>query len=164
MMRTRVAAAVFAVLALAAAGCGGGSDQPPTDDAAMDEPAAGGAAMQETATPDRQVIIATPADGDTVEGGDVTVRLEARGFTVVPAGDTTPNSGHHHLFLDRDISPGGEPIPAEEGAIVHMGTGVSEYVFQGVEPGEHRLIAVVGDAAHVPLEPLVTDTVHFVVR
>jgi hypothetical protein len=109
------------------------------------------------------VEIVSPAEGDTVLGPSVTVRLAAFGFAVVPAGDTTANSGHHHLFLDRDLSPAGQPIPVEPGRIAHLGTGASELVFETVESGEHVLIAVVGDHVHVPLEPPLVDTVRFVV-
>jgi hypothetical protein len=111
-----------------------------------------------------QVLILEPGDGDTVLGPAVTVRLQARGLAIVPAGDTTPNSGHHHLFLDRDLTPPGTAIPTEPGYIVHLGTGGDRYTFDSVAPGPHRLIAVVGDAVHVPLQPWVVDTVHFVVR
>lgn len=146
---------LFTALTLTAflAACGGDA---PDDDA---EAPAG-----TPAAPDRAVTIGQPADGDTVQGPDVRVVLEATGFTVTMAGDTTPNSGHHHLFLDADVSEAGEPIPAEEGRIVHMGDGSSEYTFTGVEPGEHRLITVVGDALHVPLQPWLVDTVTFTVR
>lgn len=111
----------------------------------------------------RSVEIVSPADGDTVEGPQVTVQLAAQGFQVVPAGDTTANSGHHHLFLDRDVSAPDQPIPTEQGQIVHMGDGSSSFTFENVQPGEHRLIAVVGDAIHVPVEGL-QDTVNFTVR
>ncbi|HEX9887176.1 MAG TPA: DUF4399 domain-containing protein [Longimicrobiales bacterium] len=145
--------------ALACAGEPAEEEAPPAPEAA---PAASEPA-QEAAAPDRRVVIAYPTEGDTVDGAEITVRLEAVGFQVVPAGDTTSNSGHHHVFLDRDVSEPGVPIPAEEGFIIHMGTGVSELVLP-VSPGEHRLIAVVGDALHVPLRPWVVDTVRFVVR
>jgi hypothetical protein len=45
-----------------------------------------------------------------------------------------------------------------------MGDGSSTYSFTEVEPGEHRVIAVVADGVHVPLQPWVVDTVHVVVR
>jgi len=112
----------------------------------------------------RRVEILSPQEGETVPGPEVTVRLEAHDFTVVRAGDMTPNSGHHHVFLDRDLSPLGAPIPAETGRIVHLGDGSSEVVLAGVPPGPHVLITMVGDATHVPLEPLVVDTVRFEVR
>lgn len=152
------------LLSLSALACGAPADRgasAPAGEAGGENAAA--AANPETVEGPR-VEIAEPADGDTVDGPAVTVRLVAHGFSVVPAGDTTPDSGHHHLFLDRDVTPAGEPIPAEPGHIVHMGDGSDTYTFETVAPGEHRLIAVVGDAVHVPLQPWVVDTVRFVVR
>lgn len=144
------------VCALLVGTCG----EAPDDEGVQMEP------QQEAEAPaptERRVVIARPRDGDTVEGPQVSVELEAHGFRVVEAGDTTPNSGHHHLFLDRDVSPPDEPIPAEEGHIVHMGDGSTTYTFENVEPGSHRLITVVGDAIHVPVSPPLQDTVEFTV-
>jgi hypothetical protein len=45
-----------------------------------------------------------------------------------------------------------------------MGDGSSEYTFEDVAPGEHRLIAVVADGIHIPLNPSVVDTVMFTVN
>jgi hypothetical protein len=112
----------------------------------------------------RRVEIVSPREGEVVTGPDVVVILAAHDFTVVRAGDATPNSGHHHVFLDRDLSPAGAPIPTEAGRIVHLGNGAGEITLQGVPPGRHRLIAMVGDAGHVPLQPLLADTVRFTVR
>ncbi len=110
------------------------------------------------------VTITAPADGATIDGAQVVVQLDVANLIVVPAGDQTPNSGHHHLFLDRDVTPAGEVIPAEAGHIVHMGDGSVTYTFENVAPGEHRLIAVVADHVHIPLQPWVVDTVRFTVR
>jgi hypothetical protein len=45
-----------------------------------------------------------------------------------------------------------------------MGNAASEFRFDSVQPGQHRLIAVVADGVHVPLQPWVVDTVTFTVR
>ena len=90
--------------------------------------------------------------------------LEIGGMQIRPAGDMTPNSGHHHLYLDHDLTDPTQAIPTIPGQVIHMGDGSSEFVFEGVAPGEHRLIAVVGNHSHVPLQPWVVDTVTFVVR
>ena len=45
-----------------------------------------------------------------------------------------------------------------------MGDASSEFTFEDVGPGEHRLIAVVADGFHVPLQPWVIDTATFTVR
>ena len=126
-------------------------------------PEAGGAA-QPTANAMPSVAILTPADGGEVMGPDVGVQLSATGVQIVPAGDMTPGTGHHHLYLDADLTAANVPVPTVPGSIIHMGTGVSEYTFQGVSPGQHRLIAVVADGAHTPLQPWVVDTVTFTVR
>ncbi|NIP59495.1 MAG: DUF4399 domain-containing protein [Gemmatimonadetes bacterium] len=146
------------LLAFGVVACGGETGE--MVEGEEEETAAAGAAA---ASDERRVEIVRPADGDTVEGPAVEVRLAAHGFTVVPAGDTTPNSGHHHIFLDRDVSPPGEPIPTEAGHIMHMGDGSSTFVFDSVASGPHRLITVVGDAIHAPV-PGLRDTVEFTVR
>jgi len=141
------------------------SDGAPPSDAPEDAGAseAPQASAPEAESPAR-VIIQSPASGAEVEGPVVEVTLGVENLTIVPAGEQQPNSGHHHLFLDADVSPAGEPMPAEPGRIVHMGDGSSTYRFENVAPGEHRLIAVIGDWQHVPLVPNVADTVTFTVR
>lgn len=149
---------------LAAAACGGDAD---TGDQSAATPAAAPAPAERPlpeAPPGATVRIVSPAEGEVVEGPSVTVVLEASGVPIVPATDTTTGTGHHHLFLDDDVSAPGEVIPTITGRVVHMGTGVSEFTFEEVAPGEHRLIAVVADWMHIPLMPWVVDTVHFTVR
>ena len=149
-MRVGVAASIFAVA------CGGEQPAPQSESST---PAATAAAQ-----PAMSVTILAPADGATVSGDSVHVRLAASGVRIVPAGDTTSGTGHHHLYLDDDLGQPGVAVPAVPGHIVHLGTGASEYVFTNVPAGPHRLIAVVADGAHVPLQPWVTDTVTFTVR
>jgi hypothetical protein len=112
----------------------------------------------------REVRIVAPTEGAEVMGPDVTVELEVTGIEIVPAGDTASGTGHHHLYLDADLAPMNEPIPSVPGQIIHMGDGSSAYTLEGLEPGEHRVIAVVGDGVHVPVQPPMVDTVRFVVR
>lgn len=163
-MTHRSSFAFLTAAALLVAACGGDAD---TSEGMSEEPA-----MEEEASEmegagamagERSVEITSPTEGSTVEGPSVTVELAANGFQVVEAGDTTANSGHHHIFLDRDVSAADEPIPAEEGYIVHMGDGSTSFTFENVEPGQHTLIAVVGDAYHVPV-PGLQDTIQFTVE
>jgi hypothetical protein len=109
------------------------------------------------------VTIVEPAEGAEIIGRTVTVRLEST-VPILPAGDLTPGSGHHHLYLDADQTPAGAPVPTVPGSIVHMGNAASEFRFDSVAPGTHRLIAVVADGVHVPLQPWVVDTVTFTTR
>jgi hypothetical protein len=134
------------------------------DTGAMEEASSRAEEPEAAPTEAGVVRIVQPEEGAQVEGPDLRVVLEIGGMQIRPAGDMTPNSGHHHLYLDHDLTDPTQPIPAIPGQVIHMGDGSSEFVFEGVAPGEHRLIAVVGDHSHVPLQPWVVDTVTFVVR
>lgn len=110
------------------------------------------------------VTIIEPAHEASVDGPTVRIVLEATGVTIVPAGENQPNSGHHHLLLNADMPPMTEAIPSEEGRYIHLGKGQTEYLLENLQPGEHTVIALVGDFAHVPIDPPVADTVVFAVR
>ena len=143
------------LVALLVAACG---EAPPaeTDEAAMPAPA--------PEAPIGTVSIVAPTEGGQVMGTTVTVRLEVAGFPIVPAGDTTSGTGHHHLYFDADLTAPDSPVPTVPGSIIHMGDGSSEFTFEDITPGEHRIIAVVADGIHNPLQPWVVDTVTFTVN
>lgn len=140
---------------LCALGSLAGCAEAPSPDEGSDDPPA-----RTTA----EVTILEPLDGAQVEGPEVRVVMSASGVRIVPAGDTTPGTGHHHVYLNHDVGMATEPVPAIPNEIVHLGSGVSEVVLEDVPPGEHRLIAVVADGVHLPLQPWVVDTVRFTVR
>ncbi len=143
------------LLTLTVAACGGGDAETEATPEAMPE-----AQPEESAG---TVTIVTPAEGALITGSTVTVQLSSD-VDIRPAGDMTERTGHHHLYLDADLTSPDEPVPTVEGSIVHMGDASSAYTFENVEPGEHRLIAVVADGAHFPLQPWVVDTVTFTVE
>ena len=132
--------------------------------AACAEPPEQDASAADEAPAERSITITAPGEGETVSGPDVTIHLAAEHMEIVPAGDMTPNSGHHHIIVNADLPAMGAPIPAVEGVYIHMGMGQTEYTLTGLEPGEYRIIALVGDHVHVPLDPPVADTVTFVVQ
>jgi hypothetical protein len=109
-----------------------------------------------------RVEIVEPADGSTVTGPEVRVVLRTHGAQVEPADNRrTPNRGHHHLYVNQDLTSADQPIPMGAEGIVHMGDGSTEYVLTDLAPGEHRLIAWFAYGDHVPLEEVSADTVHF---
>lgn len=116
------------------------------------------------ASPAPTVQILSPADADTVLGDSVVVRLAATGVEIVPATEKRPGTGHHHLFVDADVTPADSAIPQGLTGILHLGRAQTEFTLTGLGGGAHRVIAVVADGDHVPLRPLVVDTVRFVVR
>lgn len=111
-----------------------------------------------------RVEITAPADGSTVDGSEVTVTLATHGARVEAADNRqTEGRGHHHIFLDDDVTAPGEPIPPTSETVIHMGDGSEEYTFSDLEPGEHRVIAVFAYGDHVPNAGVAQDTVTFTV-
>ncbi|MDE2661398.1 MAG: DUF4399 domain-containing protein [Gemmatimonadota bacterium] len=146
--------AFVAPLSLAIA-CGGGE---PAEDAEM----AAEPAEEMPAEPAVTVRITQPEEGATV-GPDVLVVMETDGIEIVSITPPVVGTGHHHLYVDVDLTPLSELIPQNDPQIIHMGDGSTEYMLEGLAPGEHRLIAVVANPAHIPLDPPVVDTLHFTV-
>lgn len=110
-----------------------------------------------------RVTIVEPRDGTRAAGPDVAVSLSARGVKIAPAASREPSTAHHHLFLDLDVTPASEKIPAGRTGIIHLGKGDSTFTFRDVAPGSHRIIAILADSAHIPLAPLAADTVNLTV-
>jgi len=110
-----------------------------------------------------KVKIVAPANGATVSG-PVKVILQATGVEIVAATVERPGTGHHHLFVDHDLTPADDTIPRGVTGILHLGRGQTEFVLDSLGPGPHRVIAVVANWKHVPLKPLVVDTVRFTVK
>lgn len=110
------------------------------------------------------VQIVEPVDGAVLTDGSVRVVLQARGVEIAPASDPREGTAHHHLFVDRDVTPLRDTIPAGVLGILHLGRGQTEFVLEELEPGEHRVIALLANHSHVPLEPPAADTVRFTVQ
>jgi hypothetical protein len=94
-------------------------------------------------------------------GKPAVVTLTAQGLDVVKAnGDTSGKTGHFHLFVDRPVSPAGQPIPVAAD-VIH--TAATTVAVPGLAPGEHTITVVAGDGLHVPLSPPVEAKVSFTV-
>jgi hypothetical protein len=104
------------------------------------------------------VRIVEPAEGAVVSGPSVRVVLAADGVEIAPAADLRRGTAHHHLFLDSDVTAPGDTIPAGVTGILHLGRGQTEFTFDSLAPGAHRIIAVLADPWHVPLPNAATDT------
>jgi len=141
------------------------------DGAASGDSAAATPSPAADSRPARRVEILSPANGDTV-GPDFRVALGATGVTIELANNLHEDGrGHHHLFLNADVTgpdvaipPNAPATPPVTAQIVHIGTGASEHTFTGVAPGPHRIIAVIAYGDHKPMAGTATDTVNVVVR
>lgn len=139
-------------IALVVMGCGGGGDTQEAD-----------AGMAEEAAMPATVTITQPADGAEVDAGPVLFVMETEGLEIVEAGNMNPGTGHHHLVVDGDID-WALPIPNDPGVHYHMGLAQTEFTIEDLTPGEHRIISVVADGVHIPLDPPVADTITITVR
>ncbi len=109
----------------------------------------------------RGVSISQPKDGATVSS-PFTVKFEVRGMKVAPAGDETPNSGHHHLLINGDPIPKGEDIPFTRRAL-HLAKAQTE-IEVTLQPGTYKLTAQFGDTGHKSLGPEFAQTITITVR
>jgi len=108
-------------------------------------------------------VIVAPVDGATVQGPDVQVDLGVENITLAAAGMEEPGTGHLHLFINRDLTPVDEVIPAGDG-IVHLGRPQTGHLLEGLAPGVYTIVAVLGDWAHVRIAEARTDTIRIVVQ
>lgn len=101
---------------------------------------------------DARVYIVWPKDGMVIHGGKLWVRMGLRGMGVAPAKVNVPNTGHHHLLVDTELPPLGEPIPSDRNHL-HFGGGQTEARLEDLAPGRHTLQLLFADHQHVPHDP-----------
>lgn len=121
-------------------------------------PSAEGKATVEVAGPSVRATIPAGITG----GQTFNVDVQVQGLTLVKAdGLASGKSGHLHVFIDRDPTPAGQPIPAGDTSIIHSAS--PQIPITGVAAGEHVLWIVAGDGTHSPLAPPVMDKLTFTV-
>ena len=82
----------------------------------------------------------------SVDGNVVSLQANVKGIEIVKAdGDTSGDSGHFHVFIDRDPVDVGEVIPKEPGIVHSAENPIKIY---GLSEGEHTLTIVIGDGTH----------------
>ena len=108
-------------------------------------------AIERTPSPEgARIYFIGISDGDKVSS-PLVVRFGLSGMGVAPAGTQNPNTGHHHLLIDGELSDFSIPIPSDE-THRHFGGGQTE-VSIDLAPGDHTLQLVLADYRHVPHEP-----------
>jgi hypothetical protein len=108
-------------------------------------------AQNKPAPKDALLYFVWPQNGAVIKGG-FWCRFGLRNMGVTHAGDSYPNAGHHHLFVDvnEPLNPK-EPIPSDKSHL-HFGAGQTEARIE-LPPGKHTLQLVLGDADHFPFSP-----------
>lgn len=98
-----------------------------------------------------QVYFIWPQNGTVIHGGKFWVRMGLRNMGVAPKGVDRLHTGHHHLLIDTDLPPMGEPIPSDRNHL-HFGAGETEARVE-LPPGKHTLQLLLGDQDHKPHDP-----------
>lgn len=97
----------------------------------------------EAEPPAKQLSATAPS---SVKGNIVTITIADPIVKIVKAdGDTSGETGHFHVFIDREPVAKGVVIPKEPG-IVHSTD--SPLKLTGLTVGSHKLVLVLGDGAH----------------
>lgn len=86
-------------------------------------------------------------DGATLTS-PVKVTMAVYGKKLLAAGEKVDdkNLGHHHLLIDAEPIPEGQPIPSDEHHL-HFGKGQTETEIK-LAPGQHKLTLQFADGAH----------------
>ncbi len=113
--------------------------------------------LQRTASrPDARVFFVNLRDGAHISS-KFTVKFGVANVDIIPAGETKPNSGHHHLLIDSPLNAVDQPIPNDANHL-HFGRGQTEAEII-LSPGPHTLQLVLGDHDHTPHNPPVVSDV-----
>ncbi|MGH9177467.1 MAG: DUF4399 domain-containing protein [Acidimicrobiales bacterium] len=98
------------------------------------------------------------ATAEDVEAKDpVVIDVEVQGAQLVePNGDTSGTTGHLAVFIDREPTAVGAPVPQELGIVF---TAQDRIVLEDLGGGEHELWVVLVNGAGVPFDPMVADKV-----
>jgi len=98
-------------------------------------------------------------NGDTVTSPFKVVFGLSPNMGVAPSGVEKANVGHHHLLVDKTLSPEEmtQPIMVDE-QHVHFGKGQTETTVT-LPPGKHTLQLMLGDWTHIPFKPPVQSEV-----
>ena len=116
----------------------------------------------EPAPPGARLYIIWPKNGQVIQGGKFWLRMGLKNAGVAPAGIRKEGTGHHHVLIDADLPPPGEPIPNNRNNL-HFGGGQTEARIE-LPPGQHTLQLVLGDADHIPFDPpLVSEKITVIV-
>ncbi|WP_085580979.1 MULTISPECIES: DUF4399 domain-containing protein [unclassified Pseudomonas] len=110
-----------------------------------------------------EVFIVSPEDGATVSQ-TFTVKFGTKDVALAPAGDATPNTGHHHLLIDaKETVPVGAVVPTDAN---HMHFGKAQTFAEiKLAPGQHTLQLELGDKNHMAFDPpIVSEKITITVK
>jgi hypothetical protein len=111
--------------------------------------------------PAQSVAFIEPKDGASVTS-PFKVVFGVTGMAVEPAGEIKPDSGHHHLLINLDAIPAGQPIPVDA-THLHFGKGQTETEIK-LPPGSYKLTMQFANGAHLSYGPAMAATINITVK
>jgi hypothetical protein len=147
---------LLAAVLLTAAACGNDEEeqaQAPSTPAATSPPA-----------PGPSVSITQPADGATVQAGDVLVRVGVQNLALQDKLGQPAKAGEGHIHYYIDIDPNDLPTDPAKPAVTdepgtYAATSSTVQTWKDVKAGTHPLCAQLVDNDHTALDPAVTACV-----
>ncbi len=109
----------------------------------------------------QSVEFAEPKNGATLTS-PFKVVFAVKGMAVLPAGDMTANTGHHHLLINAENIPNGVVIPMDE-THKHFGKGQTETEVS-LPPGKYKLTMQFANGAHQSYGPQLSKSIDVVVK
>jgi hypothetical protein len=108
------------------------------------------------------IRITSPENCEEVSGPDVEIVWEAPDLTIVPAAEAQNETDlHAHFIVDNAYEVvAGAPIPVQDG-VIH--TAAKPVTIEGLAPGEHTILLVIGDSGHIPVPGLARPQVTLIV-
>jgi hypothetical protein len=110
---------------------------------------------------DRGVDFVDLKDGDVV-ASPFKVKFAVTGMTVAPAGDTSINTGHHHLLINAEGIAAGQVVPADERHI-HFGKGQTETLVT-LPNGQYTLTLQFANGLHQSYGEVMRKSIHVTVK
>ena len=110
-----------------------------------------------------KVYFVAPKDGDVIDGSVKVIVGLTEQMGVAPALVAWPNTGHHHIIINTDVTDMSKPIPKNDQHI-HLGLGQTEKTIT-LPAGTHQLYLLFGDHAHIPHDkPIFSDKITITVK
>ncbi len=119
------------------------------------------ACVSQMGTSSNRVFFAEPAN-DSVVKSPFIVKFGVTGMEVKPAGDESPNSGHHHVLVNLDAMPVGQAIPFSP-THIHFGKGQTEGEIS-LPPGAYTLTLQFADKDHISYGKGLSNTIRVIVK
>src|SRR5438309_11073894 len=116
---------------------------------------------------DRSVKIVEPAEGATLNAGDIKVAVEVKKFNIVDkiGQAAVDGEGHIHYYIDAGEIPtkDGQPAVTKSNNTYHA-QATKEYTWPNVSAGEHTFAVQLVNNDHTPLRPPVIAQVTVTVK